>query len=110
MAPVWRDNKGVSLSVLSAAAGRGALPGSPAFTDNGSCRCSACKAVARAWELGCETSAPLPGRNGYDETVRKRSFSATAISPTNVKVKVRRVKDVNEVRRVKAVDTVVDEW
>ena len=89
VAEVWADNKGVSfsvLTVLSAVAG-------PAFTDSGSCRPPATKAVARAWELGCETIAPLPARNGCDgaavSMTRKRSFPRAVLTPTTI-VRVRR--------------------
>ena len=102
MAAERMDNRGLSsgiepLSVLSAG------DGSFAFTNSGSGEGPSGKVVARARELGCETDAPLPGRNGCDgmgicicKLDDSVSFPATMLCPVSANtVKVRSGKYVD---------------
>ena len=83
-------NKGVPLSVFTVAAG--VAPGAPIPI---SLMRPDSKAATRAWEPWGSTEAPLPGRNGCDETdVPCRSmgsFASTMASLTTVKVSARKV-------------------
>ena len=113
-ATVARKRATVATAVTVPGDSRGASPlppwGVPTFTTNSSGGFPCGKAIARAWELGCKTKAPLPGRNGCEVTAMSSDcedpFELTRGRHNATKVTVRRVRILNGVRIGFAVDKV----